>query len=132
MTYEITKTFRFSASHRLTGLEPGHKCLRLHGHNFRVTVLLRADDLTAPGMVKDYGDLAPFAAWLDENWDHRHLGYDDLSDENWGTEHAVVKFNPTAENLAGHLLDIAVGMFGAIVAAVTVQETENTSATATR
>ena len=37
---EIFKEFTFEAAHRLPYVAPGHKCGRLHGHSYRVTVHL--------------------------------------------------------------------------------------------
>jgi 6-pyruvoyltetrahydropterin/6-carboxytetrahydropterin synthase len=128
---EITKTFRFAASHRLDGLPPDHKCMRLHGHNYMVIVSLRSPSLDSAGMVMDYGQLAPFADWLEGTLDHRHLGGGDVFDADGKlTDPAVLPFIPTAENLAGHLLGIAREMFGHFVTAVEVRETDNVTATA--
>lgn len=128
---EIEKTFRFAASHRLDGLSPDHKCMRLHGHGYTATIALRAPSLDSRGMVADYAELAPFADWISENLDHRHLGVRDVHDENGKvTDPAVLSFIPTAENLADYLLGVAKGMFGHYVMSVRVCETENTSATA--
>ncbi len=71
--YEIAKTFTFSASHRLEGLPDGHKCQRLHGHNYTVQIRLSADDLDDQGFVADFAELDRAARWLRENFDHRHL-----------------------------------------------------------
>lgn len=128
----ITKQFTFAASHRLTDLPDGHKCARLHGHNYQVTLILDGG-LDAAGMVVDYGDLAPFKAWIDTRLDHRHLGAGDLYDgDGKVTDAAVLDFSPTAENLAARLLAVAIGLFGEPVSAVEVRETEATSATAFR
>jgi 6-pyruvoyltetrahydropterin/6-carboxytetrahydropterin synthase len=128
----ITKTFRFAASHRLTGLPDGHKCARLHGHNYQVTVLL-SGDLDDAGMVLDYGELSPLRAYLDRRLDHRHLGAGDVCDgDGKVTDPAAVDFNPTAENLAAHLLKVAVGLFGDPVIGVEVCENDTTSASAVR
>jgi 6-pyruvoyltetrahydropterin/6-carboxytetrahydropterin synthase len=131
-TATITKTFRFAASHRLTGLPDGHKCARLHGHNYQVTVLLTGD-LDATGMVLDYGELSPLRDWLDRQLDHRHLGAGHVCDEGGTvTDPAALDFNPTAENLAAHLLTVAVGLFGDLVLGVEVCENDSTSASAVR
>ena len=65
MTYRIAKRFRFEAAHQLGGLPPNHPCSRLHGHSYAVELVL-AGGLDARGFVVDYGDLAPFAAYLAE------------------------------------------------------------------
>lgn len=127
---DISKTFRFSASHRLIGLREDHKCMRLHGHNWEVTLMLSGEP-DWRGMVLDYGELAQFGDWLDANLDHRHLGAGDVHDKDGTlTDPAVLTFNPTAENLAAYLLNIAKDMFGYQVT-VTVRETPSTSATVT-
>jgi 6-pyruvoyltetrahydropterin/6-carboxytetrahydropterin synthase len=94
MRHTIRKQFAFSASHRLSGLRDGHPCGRLHGHNYVVEVELSSDALGPHGFVLDYGDLAPFGAWIDSNLDHQHLN-DVLPD-----------MQPSAELLAIHLLSV--------------------------
>ncbi|MFI5954667.1 6-carboxytetrahydropterin synthase QueD [Cryptosporangium sp. NPDC051539] len=86
----IAKEFSFSASHRLAHLASDHQCSRLHGHNYVVSVELTAEaaDLTPAGFVRDYGDLASVAKWIDAELDHQHLN-DVMGDQN-----------PSAENLA--------------------------------
>jgi 6-pyruvoyltetrahydropterin/6-carboxytetrahydropterin synthase len=71
--YTISKSFSFSASHIIEGLPEGHKCARLHGHNYEVELVLESEELNEVGFVVDYGDLSPFKAFIDENLDHRHL-----------------------------------------------------------
>jgi 6-pyruvoyltetrahydropterin/6-carboxytetrahydropterin synthase len=132
VTGYIAKDFRFSASHRLTGLPEGHKCARLHGHNYTVTLTL-CGELDAAGMVLDYGEMAPFRAYLDDRLDHRHLGSGHVYDGDGNlTDRAVLDMSPTAENLAGFLLGAAIKFFGDLVMSVEVRETEGTSATAVR
>lgn len=114
MTYRISKSFDFSASHQLGGLPDGHQCGRLHGHNYRVELELASATLVPPGFVVDYGDLAPFKAYLDTELDHRHLN-DVLGNE------------PTAEHLAEHLYNRA-QRWGWPVSAVRVYETPKTCA----
>ncbi len=92
MGHEIGKRFRFEAAHHLLGLPEGHKCRRPHGHGYAVEVVLTAGELTPPGFVTDFADLAPFRAYLDRELDHRDLN-------------EVVDFPPTSENLAAHLAD---------------------------
>ena len=72
MTFKISKTFRFSASHSIPSLPEGHKCKRLHGHTYHVELIFEGK-LDEHGFVIDYGDLDVFLHWLKENLDHRHL-----------------------------------------------------------
>ena len=129
--YEISKDFTFAASHRLDGLPPGHKCARLHGHNYTVTVLARALTLDGAGMVLDYAALDPVGEWIAATLDHRHLGAGDVCDEDGKLQDpAVVGFNPTAECLAAHILENASRLVGIIVKEVVVRESAKTSARA--
>jgi len=91
MLFTISKDFDFAAGHQLGDLPEGHQCARPHGHNYIVRVVLQSSGLRPPGFVMDYGDLSSLKAYLDETFDHRWLN-------------DVVEFEPTAENLAAHLL----------------------------
>lgn len=88
--HRITKTFEFAASHQLEGLPADHKCSRLHGHTYRLTVeiLGEVDDI---GFVIDFGHLNWVRDLIAENLDHRHLN-------------EVLDANPTSENLASWAL----------------------------
>ena len=80
----------FSASHQLFGLEEGHPCGRVHGHNYVVRVTLVGDGVGSTGFLCDYGVLWPFGVFLDATLDHRHLN-------------DVLAGQPSAELLAVHL-----------------------------
>lgn len=112
MTYTITKQFTFSASHQLSGLSPVHPCARLHGHNYRVEIVLQSNILDGVGFIVDYGELKPFKEYIDNKLDHRHLN-------------DVFGFNPTAENIARHLYEIGKSYWKQ-VKAVRVSETDKT------
>ena len=88
--YRITKSFTFSASHRLEGLPAEHQCARLHGHNYIVELILESQVLDEVGFVTDFGALAPVKRWLDNMFDHRHLNN-------------VLPMNPTSENFAAYI-----------------------------
>ena len=90
--YSIGKHFRFEAAHQLPSLGPAHKCARLHGHTYHVELLLTAGDLTGPGFVTDFGDLAPFGRFLEDNLDHRFLN-------------EALPCEPTSELLARYLAE---------------------------
>lgn len=85
---EIYKEFTFEAAHRLPNVPEGHKCARLHGHSFRVTIFIDAPIDERLGWVMDFADIkAAFKPLLDR-LDHYYLN------EIEGLE------NPTCENLA--------------------------------
>jgi 6-pyruvoyltetrahydropterin/6-carboxytetrahydropterin synthase len=74
----------FEAAHSLPFMPEGHKCRRLHGHSYWVTVEIDGypDD---NGLMVDYGEIAKIVDELD----HRHLN------EIAGLE------KPTTENVVG-------------------------------
>lgn len=112
MTYTIIKQFTFSASHQLRDLPSAHPCARLHGHNYRVEIVLQSEVIEPVGFVIDYGELQPFKEYIDGKLDHRHLNN-------------IFGFNPTAENIARHLFEIGKSYWPQ-VKAVRVSETEKT------
>jgi 6-pyruvoyltetrahydropterin/6-carboxytetrahydropterin synthase len=86
---ELFKEFTFEAAHRLPNVAPEHKCARLHGHSYRVTVHVEGEVDPATGMVVDFAEVtAAFKPIVDRHLDHRYLN--DIE----GLE------NPTSENLA--------------------------------
>lgn len=68
----ISKTFDFDAAHSLPKLPKRHKCRRLHGHTYRVEILLRGEP-DKRGFVADYAEIAAAWAPVHEMLDHRHL-----------------------------------------------------------
>jgi 6-pyruvoyltetrahydropterin/6-carboxytetrahydropterin synthase len=111
MSWEISRSFRLEAAHLLPYAPAGHKCRRLHGHSFEVTVGVKGSSLSQPeGWVCDFGDLA--RAWnpIHEQLDHRYLN--DVP----GLE------NPTSELLAAWLWERLVQALPGLVA-IEVAET---------
>ena len=84
----ISKDFTFEAAHLLPNVPDGHKCARLHGHSFGVTVSVDGPVGETTGWVMDFGDLKTAWAPLHDALDHRYLNEID------GLE------NPTSEVLA--------------------------------
>jgi 6-pyruvoyltetrahydropterin/6-carboxytetrahydropterin synthase len=88
MKMELFKEFTFEAAHRLPGVPPDHRCARLHGHSYRVTIHVSGEVDPASGMVMDFADIkTAFKPIIDEQLDHYYLN--DVP----GLE------NPTSENL---------------------------------
>jgi len=117
MSHAIGKRFSFEAGHHLGGLPEGHKCARPHGHSYTVEVIVTATDLTGPGFVADFADLAPLRRHLAEAYDHRMLN-------------DVIDAEPTSENLARALFGWCAANLAlppsAVIAAVRVSETPAT------
>lgn len=121
ITATITKDFAFSASHRLLGLPETHQCARLHGHNYVIRVGITGP-VAGVGFVVDYGELAPVKTYIDDVLDHRHMN-------------DYLDFNPTAEHLAAHLIEVIRDLVPAVTGehevTVAVSETPKTWATVT-
>lgn len=70
---KIAKTFAFDAAHCLPKLPEDHKCRRVHGHTYEVTIVLTGPVDATTGMIVDYADIA--SAWqaIHDQVDHRYL-----------------------------------------------------------
>lgn len=81
----------FSAAHRLRGYEGD--CERLHGHNYKVEVIVRSCELDHLGIVMDFRQLKQLLKEVLAGMDHQYLN--DLP--------AFTVMNPSAENIARHI-----------------------------
>jgi len=68
----IGRTYRFEAAHRLPLVPEGHKCRNLHGHNYRVSIVVRGA-LDTRGFVKDFAEIDEVVNPLLALLDHRLL-----------------------------------------------------------
>jgi 6-pyruvoyltetrahydropterin/6-carboxytetrahydropterin synthase len=85
---QIYKEFSVEAAHRLPNVPEGHKCARLHGHSFHVTIYVKGPVGAETGWIMDFGDIKAAFAPVFDRLDHQYLN--DIE----GLE------NPTSENLA--------------------------------
>lgn len=85
---EIYKEFTFEAAHRLPNVPPSHKCARLHGHSFHLTVFVAGPVGKETGWVIDFSEIGDAVKPCIQRLDHYYLN------EIEGLE------NPTSENLA--------------------------------
>ena len=111
--FTVSKTFSFCYGHRLMGDEG--KCRHLHGHAAKATFTLGKDDLDEMGMVVHFDRLKEgIGGWIDENLDHAMLLCEaDPATKmlaNAGERFFPMKANPTAENIARLLYDMAKGL----------------------
>jgi 6-pyruvoyltetrahydropterin/6-carboxytetrahydropterin synthase len=88
--YEISKDFLFSAAHQIR--LHGGKCERLHGHNWRVRVHVRASELDRIGMVVDFADLQTLVAEIGARLDHRNVNEVPPFDEINTTAELIARF----------------------------------------
>jgi 6-pyruvoyltetrahydropterin/6-carboxytetrahydropterin synthase len=108
--FRVTREITFCYGHRLLNYDG--KCRHLHGHNGKAVLTLEARDLDALGMVMDFSRIKRVVqTWIDENLDHRMLLHRDdpvlpfLRQQ--GEPVFVMDVNPTAENIAKLIYDIA-------------------------
>ena len=105
-----TRYHDFSTGHRVFGHES--KCAHLHGHNYRIHLTVEADALDSVGRVMDFSAIKEHLCyWLEEEWDHKFLVWEQDPFANTLKEldpvgTVVVNFNPTAENMGQHLIDV--------------------------
>lgn len=88
MKTTIRRDYTFSAAHWLPDVERGHKCGRLHGHNYKVSLFVTGK--LTKGMVMDFADIDTLAQPIMAMFDHNCLN-DTLR-------------NPTSENLAAFIM----------------------------
>ena len=69
--FEIEIERCFSAAHQLRGYNGN--CSNLHGHNYRVTVTVRSNELDRIGIALDFRKLKQELDSLLEEYDHRNL-----------------------------------------------------------
>lgn len=69
--YELTISEEFEAAHRLP--EYDGKCCRLHGHNWRVEVAVRGNELDRSGLLMDFKRLKFHVADVLATLDHHYL-----------------------------------------------------------
>jgi 6-pyruvoyltetrahydropterin/6-carboxytetrahydropterin synthase len=85
---EIFKEFSIEAAHRLPNVPEGHKCARLHGHSFSVSIYVAGNVDNHTGWIMDFADIKSAFEPIYKQLDHYYLN------EVSGLE------NPTSEILA--------------------------------
>jgi 6-pyruvoyltetrahydropterin/6-carboxytetrahydropterin synthase len=85
---KIFKNFRFEAAHFLPNVPEDHQCRRMHGHSYRLRVMIDGQLGKDSGWVMDFADIKSIVGPVVDRLDHQCLN--DIA----GLE------NPTAELLA--------------------------------
>lgn len=118
-TYELHVEAQFSAAHCLRGYEG--KCERLHGHNWRIQLVLEGPSVNGLGMLMDFKDAKALLGRAIEPFDHQHLN--ELP--------RFKQLNPTTENVARLVCDDVAERLpdGMRVQSVTAWESERCGAT---
>jgi len=120
--FEIAVEEMFAAGHALRGYQG--KCENVHGHNYKVRVVVTGEKLDQVGLVYDFVELKKRIGEVVSSLDHRFLN--DLP--------PFTELNPSAENIARYFYDelngrLAASTNGAQLREVTIFETETTAAT---
>ena len=120
--FQVSVEETFSAGHALRGYHG--KCENPHGHNYKVRILVEGSGLDSTGLLCDFTHLKGVLREIISGVDHRFLNDQPPFD--------VV--NPSAENLARFFYDQTSRRLNELlertrIAAVTVWETDTTSAT---
>jgi 6-pyruvoyltetrahydropterin/6-carboxytetrahydropterin synthase len=120
--YEISVDTTFAAAHNLRDYYG--KCEDLHGHNYKVRVVVEGPELDSTGLLYDFVHLKKVIEGIIGSLDHKYLNelapFDTL--------------NPSAENIARHIYDetskqLLKSSNAARVAGVTIWETDTSAAT---
>lgn len=128
------RRIQFCAGHRVLNHES--KCANPHGHNYVALFHASAASLDQIGRVIDFSVLKErLGGWIEEAWDHKFLvssadtGLRDSLERVSKAAVVICPFNPTAENMAYHLLHVVapslLGAYGVVVTKVELWETEN-------
>ncbi len=91
--FEIAVEETFAAGHSLRNYHG--KCEKVHGHNYKVQVVLTGDRLNEAGLLMDFSDVRSRLRALIERLDHQFLN--DLPPFDL--------INPSAENMAKYFFD---------------------------
>jgi 6-pyruvoyltetrahydropterin/6-carboxytetrahydropterin synthase len=88
MIATLRRTYTFEAAHRLPHVCAGHKCGRVHGHSYRVTVHVQGEvqtDGPERGMVCDFARIdavaKPIIGDLDHSTLNDHIGLENATSE---------------------------------------------------
>src|SRR5579862_3332526 len=118
--FEVSVEETFAAGHALRDYKG--KCENVHGHNYRVQIVIEGPELDATGLLVDFADVKHLMDAAIARLDHQFIN--DIAPFD--------KLNPSAENMAKYFHDeVARGLSGGgpRIGAVKVWETDETSAT---
>jgi 6-pyruvoyltetrahydropterin/6-carboxytetrahydropterin synthase len=118
--FELMVETTFSAAHQLKGYKG--KCERLHGHNWKVQVLVNAEGLNEIDIAIDFHELKRLTDEVVSNLDHTVLN----------EIFPFTEKNPSSENISKWIYDSLrkkINDGNIHLSAVTVWESETSSAT---
>lgn len=118
--YELMIETQFSSAHQLRGYKG--KCENLHGHNWKVQVVVTAEKLNEIGLAIDFHELRKACNEIVTTLDHAVLN----------EIFPFTEINPSSENIAKWIYDSMekkMTGYDISVSSVTVWESETASAT---
>jgi 6-pyruvoyltetrahydropterin/6-carboxytetrahydropterin synthase len=118
--YELKVITRFAAAHQLAMV--GAKCENLHGHNWKIEVVLTGDRLNAAGVLMDFGEIKARLREIMGRLDHQFLNELQMFE----------KRQPSSERIAAFVaeqLDHSIGSPSIRVSRVSAWESEDACAT---
>jgi len=117
--YRLSVTGRFAAAHNLRHFKG--RCESLHGHNWKVEVVVEGRDLDQADLLLDFGELKRLLNLALDQLDHRHLNQVPPFDQR----------NPSSEMIAKHLYETIAAQLPPQVkmAEVSTWESEDSRAT---
>lgn len=117
--YELRIITRFAAAHQLRALKGG--CENLHGHNWKVEVVVSGERLGDDGLLVDFRVIKDHTKEIIEALDHKFLN----------ETSAFETIEPSSENIACHVfktLSARLNTPGVRVGKVTAWESESACA----
>ena len=90
--YELKVETDFAAAHQLTMV--GEKCENLHGHNWKIEVVVAGDTLDEGGVLMDFGIIKKHVRAVMETLDHKFLNELEFFGEDTP---------PSSENIARYI-----------------------------
>ncbi|MFH1982829.1 MAG: 6-carboxytetrahydropterin synthase QueD [Pseudomonadota bacterium] len=91
--YELKVETDFAAAHRLTMV--GEKCENLHGHNWKIEVVVSGPDLDNGGVLMDFGIIKMHVREIMGTLDHKYLNELGIFDD--------ATTPPSSENIAKYI-----------------------------
>ena len=118
--YELKVRTHFAAAHQLRMV--ADKCENLHGHNWKVEVCVKGEQLNDAGILMDFGEIKRHIADIMKVLDHKFLNELEIFPDGNPSSESIARY--IADSLQAKIEDPAI-----VVSHVTAWESDNASAT---